>query len=87
MTGKWSSSTLSFFRLPTNLLAKTQINRSPQSHPPMFVSSKAKFDPDVIVQGHGAKKEKQMSSGTLFFLLVNQSIFRKGTQTNCIYRS
>ena len=53
----------------------------------MLASSKIKFDPDVIVHGHGAKQEKQISSGTLFFLSVNRSIFRKGTQTNRIYRS
>ena len=63
----------------------SQINRSP--HPPMLASSKKKIDPDVIVQGHGAKKEKQMRFGTLFFLFVNRSIFREGTQINCIYRS
>ena len=87
MTGKLSSSTLSFFfRLPTNSLTKAlkstvvRIHRYSR-HP------KKKIDPDVIVHGHGAKKEKQISSGTLFFLLVNRSIFRKGAQTNCIYRS
>ena len=74
MTGKRGSSTLSFFSLTDQFARKNfQINHSP--HPPMLASSKRKFYPNVIVQGHGAKKEKQMNFGILLFLFVNRSIF------------
>ena len=80
MTGKRSSSTLSFFSLTDQFARKnSQINRSP--HPPILASSKRKFDPDVIVQGHVAKKEKQMSFGTIFFFSLTDRFFAKGLKS------
>ena len=80
MAGKRSSSTLSFFSLTDQFARKnSQINRSP--HPPMLASSKRKFDPDVIVQGHGAKRKNKWALVPSFFFSLTDRFFAKGLKS------